>query len=214
MIKIMPDEAVLNEWIDNFTFEYDIFYLTEGSAELFQNHLNDAVIHTRNNFFKQLRANDIKYINHYEFWLMDAAVTHIIVARNGWFETLPPELKYRLLALQPELNRGFIYPGGSLPQYTLKNKTILTSNLVDYLSHHQKAEILLFGVEEEEDNIAIQAKKNTPDHLKSVANSFSTVHGSNCFGATLFAMTKNEKYLPEWVHQKPFLAGLKIMVIN
>lgn len=209
MIKITPDEAVLIEWVGDFKFDHDVFYLTEDSPASFQNHLNDAVIYTKKDFFKHTLANDIKYINNYEFWLMDAAATHIIVARNGWFETLPPKLKHRLLALQLELNRGFIYPGEVLSRYTFKNKTILTSNLVDQLSHRQKAEILLSGVEEEEDDIAVRIKEKMPQHIKSVANSFSAVHGSNCFGATLFAMTKNEKYLPEWVHQKPFLAGLK-----
>lgn len=214
MIKIMPDEAVLNQWISDFTFDYDVFYLTEDSIALFHNHLEDAAIHTKKEFSRHALGNDIKYINHYEFWLMDAAVTHIIVACNGWFESLPAELKFKLLMMQAELGRGFIYPEELLPHQkfddcTLKNKTILTSSLVDQMSHHEKEEILRYGVEEEEDNIAVGVRKNTPDHIKAVANSFSTVNGSNCFGATLFAITEDEKYLPEWVHQDSFSEGLR-----
>ena len=214
MIKIMPDEAVLNQWIKDFTFDYDVFYLSEDSTELFKDHLKDVTILTKKQFFKHTLANDIKYINHYEFWLMDSEVTHLLIAKAGWFETMPAELRFRLLDLQLKLKRGFIYPEdilshSKIDDYTLKNKTILTSRLVDHLTHHEKEAIHFYGVEEEADNIGVGAKRNTPAHIKAVANSFSTVNGSNCFGAALFAITEDEKYLTEWVHQDPFLAGLQ-----
>src|SRR5699024_1517798 len=84
---------------------------------------------------------------------------------NGWFESLPAELKFKLLTMQAELGRGFIYPEELLPHQkfddcTLKNKTILTSSLVDQMSHHEKEEILRYGVEEEEENIAGEVSQN------------------------------------------------------
>lgn len=214
MIKIMPEDAILNMWINEFTFDFDVFYLTEDSTPIFQNHLEDAAIHTKKEFFRHTLGNDIKYINHYEFWLMQPEATHILTAQRGWFESLSAELKFKLLAMQSDLGRGFIYPKELLPHpkfddYSLENKTILTSSLVDQMSHHEKGEILRYGVEAEADNIVIGVRKNTPDHITTVANSFSTVNGSNCFGATLFAITGDEKYLPEWVHQESFSEGLR-----
>ena len=213
MIKIMPDEAVLREWIKHFTYDYDVFYLTEDSLKYFKNHLNDGSILDTKRFLKHTLGNDIKYINHYEFWLMDREATHFLIAHKGWFENLPAELKFRMLTLQLELDRGFIYPEEILSHpkyddYSLKNKTILTSSLVDHMTHHEKEAMLRYGAEKEEDNIVIGVKKNTPNHIKAVVNSFSTVNGSNCFGATLFAITGDEKYLPEWVHQESFLEVL------
>lgn len=214
MIKIMPDDAILNLWINEFKFSFDVFYLTENSIGLFQNHLEDTAIHTKKELLKHTLGNDIKYINHYEFWLMKPEATHFIIVQKGWFESLPAELKFKLLKMQSELGRGLIYPEELLAHpkfydYTLINKTILTSSLVDHMTHHEKEEILRYGVEAEEDNIVIGVKKNIPDHIKEVANSFSTVNGSNCFGSTLFAITGQEKYLPEWVHQGQFLEVLR-----
>ena len=209
MIKIMPDEAILNMWINDFTFDFDVFYLTEESTVHFQNHLEEAAIHSKKEFLKHPIANDIKYINHYEFWLMHPETTHLLIAQKGCFESLPSELKFSLLTLQLELDRGFIHHGELAPQYTLKNKTILTSSLVDQLTHHEIEEMLRYGVEAEEDNIVVGVRKNTPEHIKAVANSFSTVNGSNCFGAALFAVTEDEKYLPEWVNQDDFLTVLR-----
>jgi hypothetical protein len=51
--------------------------------------------------------------------------------------------------------------------------------------------------------------ENTPLHLRKYANKFATLSGSNCLSATLYAITKKDWIINEWVHQETFKLALK-----
>ncbi|MDP4553497.1 NlpC/P60 family protein [Alkalihalobacillus macyae] len=46
---------------------------------------------------------------------------------------------------------------------------------------------------------------DTPEHVREYANMFTVDSGSNCLSSTLFAVTKQDWIIKEWVHPETFI---------
>ncbi len=46
----------------------------------------------------------------------------------------------------------------------------------------------------------LEIRDDLPEHVKAIANTYSALSGSNCFGVVLYTITKNSWSLNEWVY--------------
>ena len=82
----------------------------------------------------------------------------------------------------------------------IDNDYILTNVKWASMSSGEKHEYFISIIDKLKDNVVLKAPTDLAGHLKQLANTYSVVHGSNCFGIALFMITKSKWTLNEWVY--------------
>ncbi|EGA90229.1 hypothetical protein GPDM_06785 [Planococcus donghaensis MPA1U2] len=214
-INIQPTKTQLQKWIEIYVPEKDLFFIQEEDLPLFDEELGHALLIPRDEFFNHASYKQIQLANSYEYWNLSKEVYSVIVATENWITELPPSKKERLLQIQLKVNRGLIFPlsyFSELPLFLKENVVIekeeklivMTADLWKRMSMPARDQLLRKYAQQWGE----WASEETPEHLplvvKKYANTFPTEGGSNCLAATLFAISRQEWMIHEWVHPQTF----------
>lgn len=159
-------------------------------------------------------------VNSYLYWNISQEADFVIVAPSNWITNLPEPKKKELFSIQVKLGRGLIFPITLFSAIlSIPNEYIVAKDKEKYVViqhdmwnnlHHQIKENAIKDYAQLWDQwTCYEVPEQTPLHIKSYANTFTTTSGSNCLAATLFAITGQEWMIHEWVHPETFVNGLK-----
>ncbi|KPL60999.1 hypothetical protein [Rossellomorea vietnamensis] len=218
--KFQPTPDAIKEWIKAYVPDKDLFFLPENNLASFKEYLSNVLVVPHEEFKNHSTYKQIQLANSYEYWNLSKEVKYVLVTPPGWVNHLPVEKKDDLFHIQVEVGRGLIHP---ISDFT-GDASFLHNNVVEvngekYLVLHKamwedpyytsKEEIITDIAQQWEDWTCYHVPPQTPQHLLPFANTFPSRAGSNCLSATLFAITKQEWIIHEWVHPQTFLQSLK-----
>lgn len=222
-ITIKPTQQQLDQWIENYIPEKDLFFLRTNDVSSFQNELLGTLVFPRSEFFTHSSYNGIQLVNSYMYWMISKEAEFVIVAQPEWIDSLPADKRRELFTLQHELGRGLVGPlsllsgDSSLPEdYILEINGekigVLQRAMWMKLPTTIKEEIVRKTAQLYDGWTSLQPPASTPSHLTRYANTFSTEPGANCLAATLFAISSEphleEWIIHEWIHGDTFMHKL------
>lgn len=219
-MKIKPNNIQIENWINNYVPDKDMFFLTEEGLNKMKKYLEKVLVIPRSEFFNHASYTQIQLVNSYIYWMISKEVAYIVVANGEWVEELPKSVQKELFFHQKKHGKGLILPSSFIPkleaipdafivQDSPDNFIILRSKMWNRLSYDIKVTIIKNVAQSWEDWDCESIPANTPEHIKKYANTFSVIAGANCLAATLFAITGSEWLVNEWVHPDTFEIGLK-----
>lgn len=217
VIQIAPSEAVINEWLKSFVPACTLYFVDENQLSRFHSDSGMLVI-PRSEFDLHPAYREINLANAYTYWMIDQAASHVLHVSEDWLQCLSDELKHELLINQVHFGRGLMFSvsdirlSKKLESYSVKlnGETYidLQRNVWKCLTRFERRQLILDYAKEWESWETCMPSSETPKHIAKWANTFSSVSGSNCLAATLFAITKEEWFLTQWIHSQTFLHTL------
>jgi hypothetical protein len=185
----------------------------------FAEYLNNVLIIPKEEFFQHASYKQIQLVNSYEYWMISKEVQFIIVANSEWFTHLPIKKKKELNEIQVKMGRGLILPISFVSNYHSfteenivnvngENFVVLQSDMWKKTSYPIKENLIKEYAYKWDKWTCYEFPENAPPHLKKFANIFPSDAGSNCFSATLFAISQHEWMIHEWVHPQTLMQGL------
>lgn len=200
-MKIYPSNDVLASWEQIYVPNRDIFFISkkllEENSELFLDTLNFE----RKQFFQHSEYNTLQYNNFYGYWNITKKFEYCIVAMPGWYEQLETDIQQKILEEQIE----------SKSYSVINNEYILTNNKWDSMSTRERHEYFNSTLKTLNDKEVLDIPDMLPNYIKEVANTYSKLSGSNCFGVVLFTITKNSWFLNEWVYAENLMWTMEEM---
>lgn len=220
LISIEPSKEQIDNWIKRYVPKKDLYFLKKKDLFTFKKYLNNVLIIPEEEFFKHSSYKQIQLVNSFEYWKISKDVQFILVADSNWFSKLPVKKKKELNAIQVKMDRGLILPlslssiNYSIPKENIADVNdqlylVLQSNLWGKFPYEVKVDLIKQLALKWDNWTCYEITEHTPHHLKKHANTFPSESGSNCLSSTLFAISKEEWIIDEWVHPKTFLHGLK-----
>ena len=223
-----PTKEQVSNWIENFVPKIDLFFVQEDDLDRLTEHLHEVLVVPRKEFFDHNSYKQIQYVNSYMYWSISRDVQYVIVAEPNWITKLPIQMKRALLFKQYKVGRGLVFPMSILPssssnpeEYIFEEEgeklVIIQRKMWNELPFEVKEHAIQAYAQLWDDWNCYDVPEQTPEHIKKYANNFSTVQGSNCFAATLFAVTGQDWMIGEWVYPDTLLDGLqraKLFEIN
>jgi len=232
-MQIVPTKEQINSWIRNFVPEQDLFFLEENDLGIFEEYLSEVLVVPVEEFFNHSFYKQIQFINSYMYWTISSKVKYVLVAQPGWISNLPRQKKKDLLDRQINLGTGLIFPLSifssteHMPkEYIVYGNEDMNENIKKYIGDKKEEFVVIRN--DVWNNLPYTMKVNaitayaqiwddwtvhdfppqTPNHIVKYGNKFTTLAGSNCLAATLFAITGKDWIINEWVHPETFLNGL------
>ena len=219
-IKIEPLKEQIDNWIEIYSPNRDLFFIQSEDAVAFEEYLHDVLVVPRDEFFQHSSYKQIQLVNSYEYWNVSKEAEYIIVASPDWINNIPAQTKKELFKIQVKMNRGLVLPislfsdASVVPKEHIvedeEKKLVVVQNIMwKQLPYESKEHLIKALAQEWDDWNCYEIPEQAPLHLRKYANTFSTMSGSNCLAATLFAISNSEWIIHEWVHPKTFEHGLK-----
>ena len=190
-IEIKPDEEMLKHWVNTLIPPYDVFFF----QELSNIDVIDKNLITTKKYIQTF--SDITYINAYEHWN---------VKNNSKFVYID----YKNNLLSNENIRDYIYKQQikCCRGLILQDKTIISNWLFNTLTYNNKKNLTIKYAKEIDDWYGYINEK-IPSHIKKIANKFVKFDGCNCLSTTIYAVSKNNDILLQWMTENEFLIKLK-----
>jgi hypothetical protein len=218
--KIQPTPDTMKKWIQTFVPDKDLFFLPEKNLASFKEYLSNVLVVPHEEFKNHSTYKQVQLANSYEYWNLSKEVKYVLVTPPGWVNDLPAKKKIELFKIQAEVNRGLIHPisdfsvdtsflSQNMIEVKGEKQLVLHKAMWEDLSYTSKEELMTDIAQEWEEWTCYDVPTKTPPHLIKFANTFPSTAGSNCLSATLFAITKQEWIIHEWVHPKTFLQSLE-----
>ncbi|NMH74588.1 hypothetical protein HF078_15995 [Bacillus sp. RO2] len=219
-IQIEPSKEQINMWIRKFVPDKDFFFIDESALTDLEEYLADVLLIPREEFFHHSSYKQIDLINSFMYWNISNKANNVIVADSQWVTKLPLLKRKRILQAQSNMRRGLVLPIDSLSftksvpkEYVVsKNEEfflVLQQDMWGNMSYELKESLLCSYAKRWDNGSCFEVPEDTPLHIKKYTNKFSTISGSNCLSSTLFAVTKQDWVIKEWVHQKTFELALE-----
>lgn len=219
-INIAPTTKQISSWIKDFVPEKDLFFIEEKDLIPFENNLNKLLIIPSGEFFRHPSYRQIKFSNSYTYWNISKSVDYVLVTSSSWITNLCEEKKREVLSKQINMGRGLILPLAFFADATLVPKEYIFEEGLEQkvVIQYQMWNDMPFSLKENaikkyailwDDWKAEELPDSTPDHIRNYANTFTINSGSNCLSSTLFAVTKQEWIIKEWVHPETFVNGIE-----
>lgn len=219
-IEIEPAKEQIAVWTKKFVPENDLFFISKNDLRIFEEYLSHVFVIPRKEFFNHSTYNQIQFVNSYLYWNISAEVEYVIVAPPSWITYLPKQKKKELFKIQIRLARGLIFSLSLFPEIdSIPEEYMVVDNQEQYvviqchmwntLPHHVKEQAIKAYAQLWDHWTCYEVPVEAPIHIKTFANSFPILSGSNCLSATLFAITGQEWMAREWVHPATFINGLK-----
>ncbi len=200
-MQIKPSKQILDKWIDELFAKYDIWFFV--NAPKFKN----IQILSIEEYLKEYE----NYNNYYFHWNVSNNAKYVVVDKSNWLKSLTNKEKFFVYAEQVKLDRGLIIENYNHKKYEsmiYENNIILSKQYFNNLSRKDKIELTTLYANQFDEWVA-EKSVNLPTHLNDIANSFVENDGFNCLALTLYALTKDKKYLTKWVLQEEFEKVLK-----
>lgn len=214
-LKISPTNQQVASWLQQFVPDKDFFFVDETTLKRLEVQLGNVLIIPIQEFLNHPSYNKIELKNSLVYWRRSKEVTHVLVAQSDWITTLHLSRRELLLQLQVSLGRGLTFPLAyfSSPQaipkeyiVTLSGESyvVIQSNMWRDLPIHLKTHLVVTYAAYWDEGKACEIPIETPPHIKKYSNRFPVLQGVNCLSSTLYAITKQEWMLEEWVHPETF----------
>ncbi|MCA0987419.1 hypothetical protein [Guptibacillus algicola] len=221
MVEIVPTKEQIKSWMKEFVPKKDFFFVKEKDLPTFNHHLNEVLLIPSDEFFRHPSYRQVELSNSYTYWNISKDVDYVIAAHSSWIENLNKEKKRVILNNQIKVNRGLIMPLSYFIDETLVPEeyifeetegelVVIQHDMWNALPEGIRESALLEYARQWEDWSCYETPDATDNHISRYANHFSTLSGSNCLSTTLFAVTKQEWIIKEWMHPATFSNGLKI----
>lgn len=218
--RIEPTKGQVRSWVESFVPGKDLFFVEEKDLEILKYHLSSVLVVPKEEFLKHSSYKQIEMSNSYMYWNISIKAEFIIVAQPSWIRRLPESMKRDILTIQHQMGRGLIFPlslfscANLLPEEYIvegdgENVFVIQAYIWSELPFQVKRDAIQAYAQLWDSWTCFEVPQKTPAHIKEYANKFSTVSGSNCLSATLFAITEQEWIIHEWVHPHTFVIGLK-----
>ncbi|MEI5906426.1 hypothetical protein WAK64_05080 [Bacillus spongiae] len=219
-IEIMPTKEQMKSWINKYVPDKDFFFVDESGLSNLKGHLSDVLVIPKEEFFNRSSYKQIDLANSYMYWNISSKAKFVIVANPSWITNLSEQKAREIFEMQFTMGRGLIFPLGDFPQINIIPKDYIVSEKdEEYVVIQQdmwkamhyaiKEDLLLTYAKLWDDWTCCEIPKQTPLHIRNYTNKFTTLSGSNCLAATLFAVTEQDWILDEWVHQETFKFALE-----
>lgn len=219
-IKIQPIREQIDHWIEKYIPDKDLFFLQSKDLITFEEHLHEVLVIPEDEFYEHSSYKQIQLVNSYEYWNISKKAQYVIVANSEWITNLSIQKKKDLFDSQVGMGRGLTEPLSlfsdinAIPkEHIVVNKgekfVVLQNAMWNRLPYEVKEQFIKNSAQEWDDWNCYEVPRQAPLQLRKYANTFSTLSGSNCLSATLFAISEVEWIIHEWVHQKTFAQGLK-----
>ena len=219
-VTMKPSRDQVREWIENFVPKIDIFFIEEKMLPVLAEHLKEVLVIPRKEFFEHTTYNQIQLVNSYMYWNISKSVEYVLVAQPDWIDKLPVQSKRDILYTQFKVGRGLIFPMSlfsdppAIPEEYIFEEDgqkfiVVQHGMWNVLSYESKEGAIQEYAKLWDNWSCCEVPEHTPVHIEKYANSFSSVAGSNCLSATLFAITGQEWIIGEWVYPETFLKGLE-----
>lgn len=218
-INIQPLQEQIDNWITKYVPEKDFYFIKNDDLQYFENYLGNVLLIPREEFFQHSSYKQVQIVNSYEYWKISNEAQFIIVASSEWFINLPLKMKKFLNSIQVKIGRGLIlelpestgnisFTEDNIVEENGNNYIVLQSDMWRKLPYFVKESVIQEYAKKWDDWACYEFPKKAPIHLQKYANTFPSEAGSNCLSATLFAISKQEWMIHEWVHPKTFLQAL------
>lgn len=156
--------------------------------------LKDVLILSEDGFFNHFKYGNVNNISNHETWGID--FDFVIVGKEGWFEGLCEDFRSKLKEETIKNGDGFVCDDILLTRKTWKS--------LDF-SIKEK-----FFKENDDDLVDINLDNiEGYEYLKKYHNIFPEIHGPNCFASVLYAISRNEELINEWVFADSLLLFLQ-----
>lgn len=215
-MKIKPTQDNLQEWIEIYVPEKDLFFLSEDNLSKID--VSDVLFMPADEFFNHSTYKQINYVNSYLYWNIKN-VHYVIIAEKNWIESISAEERKLIFSFQIECKRGLVVPNRFVDEiekipsnYIVNQNIIIQRAMWEMLDGSVKEQLLCRMVYEWWDNGDCESPPNSmSSFLKPFANIFSNRQGANCLAAVLFAVSNGEQewFIYEWIYQKTFIETLK-----
>lgn len=216
-VMLTPSDAVVQEWLEQFVPADDLFFVDAGLLERVGTNQPILII-PREEFAAHPAYRDVSLSNTYTYWTIDQAASHVIHAPKEWLARLSTELRNELLTYQAAVGRGLVFSVSDdqlspslipyIVQIDAKTYVVMQRCAWELMTDLERRQLMMNYAKEWDLWTTQDLPSEAPNHLKKCANTFSTVAGSNCLAATLFAVTGEDWLLTQWVHPKAFLETL------
>lgn len=174
--------------------DYDMFFIKNDFYKANIDKLKDLLILTEDDFFNHYKYGNVNNICNHETWGID--FDYVIVTEEGWYEGQGEEFR-------ESLKRETIKNGDAL----VCGEILLTKKTWNFLDSRIKDK---FFRENDDELVDINIDKILDfEYLKKYHNHFSESHGANCFASVLYAISKNENLINEWVFADTLLLFLE-----
>lgn len=172
----------------------DLFFISENFYKTNIVNFKDQLVLLADDFFNHYKYSTVNNISNHEVWSIDFA--YVIVGKEGWFEAQSGDFRKSLEAETIKNGDGLVY----------KDK-ILTKNRWTNLDEKSKADF--FKIQDDEEVQTNLDEIEGFENLKKYHNHFPKSHGANCFASVLYAISKNEDLINEWIFTDTFLLFLQ-----
>lgn len=178
----------------NLQIDEDLFFIKrEFYKENFQM-LNDVLLLSEDDFFNHYKYGNVNNISNHETWGID--FDFVIVSKEAWFEGLSEDFRAKLK--EETIKNGDAFLCGDV---------LLTKKTWKSLDYDTKEKFF-----EANDDDFVNTKLDNIEgfaYLKKFHNVFPDTHGPNCFASVMFAISKNEDFINEWVFSDSLLLFLE-----
>lgn len=211
MVPIQPTSEQLKAWTNSYVPKNDFFFINHSDLVLFSSFLSDILAVPREEFLQHSAYTSVEYSSSLEYWQIKKEADLILIAPFTWYEQLSSDQQKKLLQLQSFYNRGLIIPLAYFqahavpPEAIVSDHVVVTSSFWRQLPQNLKEQVLVRYAKDWDEWSACPVNEYVPDSLTKIANTFPNKSVSNCLSTVLFALSKNEWFLHQWVHQETFL---------
>lgn len=205
--KLQPTPKELNNLKKYLIPKVDIYFFKKYPE---YNNINKSDIITVEKFKATKYYNKLQYINFYETWHTLKEANYIWIDKKCIFKKLPKEEEIAVLKEQLEISPGNIIPIKiNQTIYQQNNNFVITNESWKELSEEEKDKLIFKIIEEYEDNTTYPLNFEVDAKIKKIINTYLTKSDCNCLALTLYAKTKNKKYLHMWVNEETFYNNIK-----
>lgn len=211
--QVQPSEATITFWTSGLIPKLDLWYWNDSSIDVDRSGCELVP-------WEALRTHptlsEIHYVNAYCRWQRSPETHQILLADRGWITGLRDDERFRVLAMQVELERGLVYPRShfdsippELERYVVDDVFVLGGSIWSELPDDLRRQFVLRESLAWDDHACFPLPDDAPDHLQGIANTFMNVHGANCLSTTAFCFTGEPQVTHRWMFQLEFADLLK-----
>ncbi|MGX7108851.1 hypothetical protein [Facklamia miroungae] len=171
----------------------DLFFISEIFLKEHKYRMANQLILSVKEYQKHSDYHTVNNISNHRSWTLKC--DFVLVAPPGWYESQDQHFQKELFN-EVKKNGSFL----------IDEQQIITSNYWRHLDQQSKRR----WIETEDESLSLTDidEIENYEYLKKYHNIFPNNHGPNCFAACLYAITKNEFILDQWVWQETFLQTL------
>lgn len=189
-MNIYPNTETLNYWSNHFFNDFDLFFMSDSKI------IDDQIVTMTKDEFYNSNLYNINTINLYTLWNLKH-YNYVIKAPFEWFEQLDIRTQHFIIQEQQNVNNPQFNSDKLMTTYQWQNSSFVDKknyfiNLIDLYA----------------DNFVEDIHLDIPQHLSIINNTFALNAGSNCLSTVLYAITRSNELLNQWIKGEFFLKTL------